>query len=154
MKPKIESDVCRSVVMDVFWQIWGRTKTTPDKTFQTRNPGQNLTVKNLRELRKNPLYVCTCMYALHVLLKIGGGPRCVSRPTLGGSRDVWQSDRGRESKLVQNSATYFMNGPYVCLCIIYIRLDSLERQLLPAEGLSHTDLFSSLIALTRILFLQ
>jgi len=44
MKPKIESDVWLSVVMDVFWQKGGRTKTTLDKTFQ-KNPGQNPPVK-------------------------------------------------------------------------------------------------------------
>jgi len=47
MKHKIESDVKLSVVMDVFWQKRGRTKTTPDKTFRTKNPEQNPRVKNL-----------------------------------------------------------------------------------------------------------
>jgi len=41
--------------MDVFQQNGERTKTTPDKNVQTKNPGQNPPVKNLRELRQTPL---------------------------------------------------------------------------------------------------
>jgi len=56
MKPKIEGDVYLSVVMHGYIQTeGGRTKTTSDKTFQTKNPGQNPTVKYLRELRQTPL---------------------------------------------------------------------------------------------------
>jgi len=33
----------------------GWPKTTPDKTFQAKNPGQNPPVKNLGELRQTPM---------------------------------------------------------------------------------------------------
>jgi len=48
----------------------GGTKAAPGKTFQTKSPGQNPPVKNLRELRQTPCvktYVC-----MRVLLKIRG----------------------------------------------------------------------------------
>jgi len=54
----------------------GRTKTTPDKTFQTKNPGQNSQNKNFRELRQTPCKDI-CMQAMHVLQKIGRGIRDV-----------------------------------------------------------------------------
>src|SRR6218665_518907 len=80
-----------------------RTKPTrqkpPDKTPQTRTPRTktNLPVKT---------YVC-----MHVLLKTRGGvSRCVTY--FGGvPRCVAMCDRGRGSKLVQNSVMYFMDGP-------------------------------------------
>ena len=44
------------------------------------------------------------------LLKMGGGPRCVTY--FWGSRDVWRSVTwGGGSKLAKNSVTYFMDGP-------------------------------------------
>ena len=39
--------------MDVFWQKGGRSKSTPDETFQTKTrPGQNPQAKNVRQLRQ------------------------------------------------------------------------------------------------------
>src|SRR6218665_1713736 len=88
----------------------GRTKATPNKSFQTKStrtkhPGHepprtktNLPVKT---------YVC-----MHVLLNIRGWfPRCVTY-FRGVPRCVTMCDRGKgESKLVRNSVTYFMDGP-------------------------------------------
>jgi len=72
MKPKIESDVWLSVVTDVFWQKREQTKTTPNKTFQT---------KTLRTKTNLPVKTYVCM---HVLLKIRG------------FRDVWRTLGGPE----------------------------------------------------------
>src|SRR6218665_381465 len=85
----------------------GQTKTTPNKTFQAKTPQTktNLPVKT---------YVC-----MHVLLKIVVGvPRCVTY-FRGVPRCVTKCDRGRGSKLVQNSVTYmyFMDGPSSFTCI-------------------------------------
>ena len=66
MKPKIENDVYLSVVMDVFWQKGGRTKTT-----RTKSPRENL-----RELRQIP-WKDICLYA------------CTTKN--GGVRDVWRA---------------------------------------------------------------
>ena len=65
MKPKIESDVYLSVVMDVFWQKGDGQKPTPDKAFQAKTPDKTSPVKNLRELRH-----------MHVLQKMGGSEMC------------------------------------------------------------------------------
>ena len=80
----------------------GRTKTTPDKTFQTENPRQNPSVKNLCELRTMYMYVCMYYYKLGVreVRRILWGPEMCDSVTEGGG-----------SKLVQNSATYSMDGP-------------------------------------------
>jgi len=51
----------------------GRTKSTPDKTFQTKNPDKT-PVKNLRELRQTP-WKDICMYACTT--KNRRCPRCV-----------------------------------------------------------------------------
>src|SRR6218665_3755998 len=83
----------------------GRTKITSDKTYQTQNSPD----RNPRELRQTPCKDI-CMYTLHVLLKIKGVPRCMTY-FRGGPRCVTMCDRGGESKLVQNSVTYFMDGP-------------------------------------------
>ena len=95
MKPKIESNVWLSVVTDVLWQKWGRTKTTPNKTFQTKTPGQN-------PLDKTPAnnwerFVHGVFARGFLLLKIGG-PRCVTY-FMG-----WQNVTGG-SKLVKNRRT-------------------------------------------------
>src|SRR6218665_4036839 len=77
-----------------------------DKTFQTKNTGQNSLNKSLCELRQTPckkMYVC--MY--YTKNRERGVLRCVTY--FRGSRDVTKCDMG--SKLVQNSVTYFMDGP-------------------------------------------
>jgi len=45
MKPKIESDIYLSAVTGVLWQKGGRTKTNPDKTFQTKTPDKTSRTK-------------------------------------------------------------------------------------------------------------
>src|SRR6218665_1274764 len=76
-----------------------------DKTFQTKTRTK-LPEQKPRELRKPPVKTYVCM---HVLLKIQG-PRCVTY-FKGVRRCVTKYDRGRGSKLVKNSMTYFMDGP-------------------------------------------
>jgi len=98
MKPKIEG-----VVTDVFWQKGGWTKTTPNKTFQTKKPDK--TPRQELPRTKTNLSV----RRMHVLLKIGG------------FRDVWHTlgvpgcvtmcDRGGGQNFSKNSMTYFMDGP-------------------------------------------
>src|SRR6218665_2354408 len=87
----------------------GTDKTTPDKTFQTKDktPGQS----PREQLREN-LYM-GLLSGLFVLglLKIGD-PRRVTY-FLEGSRDVCQSvtaGGSRGSKLAKSSVTYFMDG--------------------------------------------
>jgi len=47
---------------------------------------------------------------MYACITKNGGPRCVTY--FKGSRDVAVCDRGKgESKMVQNSVTYFMDGP-------------------------------------------
>src|SRR6218665_2279474 len=76
-------------------------------TLSRRNPGQNSRHKNPRELRKPPIN--TYIY-IHLLLNSGGGPRCVTY-FRGVRKCVTKCDRGRGVKIVQNSVTYFMDGP-------------------------------------------
>ena len=74
-------------------------------TSDRRGRGTNKTLqKKPREQLREILYMGFCP-ALFVLLKIGvthfkGVPRCVTK-----------CGRGRESKLVNNSVTYFVDGP-------------------------------------------
>ena len=76
----------------------GRTKTTPSKTFQTKNPRTKPSRQEPPRTKTNvPIKTYVCM---HVLLKMGV-PRCVT-----------MCDRKRGSKLVQNCVTYFMDGPF------------------------------------------
>ena len=72
----------------------GRTKTTPDKTFQTRNPGQNSPNINHRELRQTPckdicMYACTTKkggvgFKMCDVAYFKGVPRCVTKCDRGG----------------------------------------------------------------------
>src|SRR6218665_3360008 len=94
----------------MYYDRRGTDKNHPGQNLPDRkDTGQNSQNKNSRELRQTPVktYVRLCM---HVLLKFQG-PRCVTYFMRGVSRCVTKCDRGRGSKLVQNSVTYFMDGP-------------------------------------------
>ena len=88
-------------------------KDHPGQNLPDKKPGQNSHNKNPHELRQTP---CKDVF-MHVLLKIGS-PRCVTyfREV---PRCVTKCDRGRVSKLVQNSVTYFMDGPYFTFKFIF-----------------------------------
>ena len=74
-----------------------KTRTKPPQTRPPRTK-TNLPVKYIY----SPMYACTTK---------NWGVWDVWR-TFGGSRDVWKCvTRGRGTKLVQNSMTYFMDGP-------------------------------------------
>jgi len=94
-------------------QLGGRTKTTLNKTFQTKTPDKSPRQEPPGTKTNLPVktYVHACM---HVLLKIGRF-RDVSRTLVGVPRCVTMCDRGGGSKLVQNSVTYFMDGPHDCV---------------------------------------
>ena len=65
-----------------------------DKTFQTKKTRTKLPEQKARELRKTP--VKTYVY-MHVLLKIGRGPRCVTY-FRGVRRCVTKCDMGEGSQ--------------------------------------------------------
>ena len=114
----------------VFQQKGERTKTTPDKTFQTKDQWQNPPDKNPDEQLRENLYRGLCPGFLLGLLKMGG-PRCVTYFWGPGMCDkVWQ--RGGGSKLAKNSVTYFMDGPSYKLklltsCLLHINFISLLK---------------------------
>ena len=102
---------CCNMYSDAFWQKGERTKTTPDKTFQTKDPWKT-PEKNHRKQLSEILYrgLLSGFFVLG-LLKIGGVPRCVTYfwwvPGC-----VTKCDRGEGwLKLAKNSLTYFMDGP-------------------------------------------
>jgi len=77
----------------------GTDKNHPGQTFQTKNSWQTPGQKPSR----TKTYVC-----MRVLLKLVGGPRCVTYFRGGGCSEM--CDMGKEgSKLIQNSVTYFMD---------------------------------------------
>ena len=86
------------------------------------HPGQSLLDKQLRTKPRGQkplwakIYVC-----MHVLLKIRGFRDVWHTLGEGGSRDVWQcvTGGGGGSKLVQNSVTYFMDGPLYLINTIW-----------------------------------
>src|SRR6218665_3749021 len=88
---------------------WVRTKTTPDKTFQTKAPRTKAPDKGPREQLRENLYrgLLSGFFVLG-LLKIGGSDMC--DVLLGVPVCVTKCDRGRGSKLAKNSVTYFMDG--------------------------------------------
>jgi|SRR6218665_661905 len=90
-----------------------RTKTTPDKIFQAKDPLIKPPDKNSRELLRQNLYkeLLSGFFVLG-LLKIGGS-RCVTyfREWVPGC--VTKCARGEGVKLTKNSVTYFMDGPYI-----------------------------------------
>src|SRR6218665_1971344 len=57
------SDVLLSIVTKCIMTEGKRTKTTPNKTFQTKNAGQNSPNKNPRELNQTP---CKDIYSMYV----------------------------------------------------------------------------------------
>src|SRR6218665_862887 len=87
-----------------------RTKPTPDKTFQTKDPLTKPPDKNSREQLRENLYrgLLPELFVLG-LLKIGEGSEMCD--LFWGARDVIKCDRGRGPKLTNNSVTYFMDGP-------------------------------------------
>ena len=89
------------------------TKTTTDKTFQTKDPltpFQNPPDKNPHEQLRENLYrgLSSGIFVLG-LLKIGVSEMCEVLLWVPGC--VTRCDRGGESKLAKNSVTYFMDGP-------------------------------------------
>ena len=60
--------------MNVLWQKGVRTKTTPDKTFQTKKTWTKLPEQKPPRTKTNhPVKTYVCM---HVQLKIGGSEMC------------------------------------------------------------------------------
>jgi len=86
-------------------------KTTPDKTFQTKDPLTKPPNKNPREQLRENLYrgLLSGFFVLNLLkirresemcdVLLEGVPGCVTKCDRGGS------------KLAKNSVTYFMDGP-------------------------------------------
>ena len=89
----------------------GTDKTTPVKTFQTKDPltktpGQ----KPLRTIEREFVQEAFVRVFVLGLLKIGG-PRCVTYFWGGVPGCVTKCGRGRGLKLTKNNVTYFMDGP-------------------------------------------
>src|SRR6218665_403645 len=88
-----------------------RTKPTPDKTFQTKDPLTKPPDKNSREQLRQNLYkgLLSAIFVLD-LLKIGGTEMCeLISGGPGMCDEVWQGEGAK--KLAKNSVTYFMDGP-------------------------------------------
>src|SRR6218665_972551 len=82
----------------------GTDKNHPGRNLPDKRPPDKPPNKSPRELTQRHVHVGLCM---HVLLKIGGSEMCDILQEV--PRCVTKFDRGRESKLVQNSVTYFMD---------------------------------------------
>src|SRR6218665_154465 len=88
-----------------------RRKTTPDKTFQTKDPqtkapGEKPSRTIEREFVQGALVRIFCPMPTKNL----GGPKCVTY-FWGVPGSVTKCDRGGGSKVAKNSVTYFMDGP-------------------------------------------
>src|SRR6218665_1711498 len=84
-----------------------RTKTNPDQNQSGQNPGQ----KPPRTIEIEFVQGTFVRYFCTRPTKNRGGPRCVTYFRGGVPGYVTKCDRGRGSKLAQNSVTYFMDGP-------------------------------------------
>ena len=82
--------------MDVFWQKKGRTKTTPNKSFQTKTSEK--TSQTRTPQTKTNLHVKTYV-CMHVLLKIGGSEMCDVLWGFRGCDNVWQGRGQNWSKI-------------------------------------------------------
>src|SRR6218665_3993640 len=80
------------------------TKTTPDKPFQTKDPRQKPPDKSPREKLREILYRGLLSRFFVLGLRKRGSEMCDVLWGVPGC--VTKCDRGRESKLAKNSATY------------------------------------------------
>src|SRR6218665_1934080 len=108
------------------------------KSFQTKDPLTKAPDKSPREQLRENLYrgLLSGLFVLGLLKKSGGSEMC--DVLLGGPGCVTKGDRGRGSKLAQNSVTYFMNGPLFDTYMIGIKAIIIMIPLIPIGSLFNT----------------
>src|SRR6218665_2369750 len=94
-----------------FLREGGKEKTTPDTTFQTKDPLTTLPrTKTLRTIEREVVQEAFVRNFCTRPTRNGRGPRCVTYfwriPEC-----VTKCDKGKGSKLTKNSVTYFMDSP-------------------------------------------
>ena len=113
----------RAVVADVFWQKGERT--TPDKTFQTKDPLQIPPDKNHREQLREKLYrgLLSGIYGTIGLLKIGMPEMCDVLWGGPGMCDIAKYDRRRGSNWPKIEWRTLWTAPFLLFhCMYYVTI--------------------------------
>ena len=107
------------LVTDVSWQKGVRTKTTQNKTFQTKDPLTKAPDKSPPQLRENLYRGLLSGFFVLGLLKVGGFEMCDVLWGVPGC--VTKCDSGGGWVIIgQNSVRYFMDGLLSYLILYYI----------------------------------